>query len=311
MKLVGLHVSIAIGLLVGTAGAAIASDVLVSDNGVSVTASDIEHYANLRVPAGKSRGFWGDEDAIRQAAANLFVARRVAYEMREDGLDEQEVWAEQHLGDRGLLVLKLRRVGNEALERVSLDALAKEYYLANPEQFTVPEQVRVSHILIDSEGRSEGEAKAVASELMRKLGDGSESFETLAKSYSDDEGSAKNGGSLDFFSRGQMEGAFETASFALKKEGELAGPVKTRYGFHIIRLEERREQSKQAFEVVRGRLNEKMRDKVMNRAKEGYLEKIRSAEDISSDHEAFASLVRQLPDPKKAKEQGAASSIAE
>src|SRR4029077_12192443 len=81
-------------------------------------------------------------------------------------------------------------------------------------------------------------ARADAEAVLKQVKGGGD-FAALAKQYSQDPGSAANGGDLNFFPKGQMVPAFETAAFALKP-GETSGLVETPFGFHIIKLAERR-----------------------------------------------------------------------
>ncbi len=85
-------------------------------------------------------------------------------------------------------------------------------------------KITASHILVEQEHQ--------AQDLMKKLTDG-KSFESLAKEFSKCP-SGRDGGSLGSFGKGQMVAAFETAAFALKP-GEISGPVKTQFGYHLIK----------------------------------------------------------------------------
>ena len=218
--------------------------------------------------------------------------------MRQEGLDGEGGWAQQFMGDRGLFQLKLQRIMSMASADANLEALAREYYLAHPEQFLKPERVRVSHILLSTSESGESGAKGLAKEIARQVEAQPQRFEELAREYSDDEGNAKKGGDLGFFSKGRMVQPFEDAAFALEEPGQIVGPIKTRFGYHIIRLDERQPESKQPFEVVKPRLIEQARKRVEQRAREDYLSKIRSAGNIESDQDAIKALVRPLPDPE-------------
>ncbi|MBX9924764.1 MAG: peptidyl-prolyl cis-trans isomerase, partial [Hyphomicrobiaceae bacterium] len=91
-----------------------------------------------------------------------------------------------------------------------------------------------------------------AKEIADKLGKGGD-FAALAKENSKDPGSKDDGGMLGFFGRGQMVPAFEEAVFKLKK-GEVSPPVKSQFGFHIIKLEDRREKKLPSFDEVKDRI---------------------------------------------------------
>ncbi len=110
------------------------------------------------------------------------------------------------------------------------------------EEYDTPEQVHARHILIRvPENASEAEiaqAKKQIEDIKQELENGAD-FSELAKKYSQDPGSAQNGGDLGFFSRGQMVQEFEEAAFALEP-GQVSDPVRTQFGFHLIKVEEKK-----------------------------------------------------------------------
>lgn len=114
----------------------------------------------------------------------------------------------------------------------------KAYFDENKDQFAQQEQVKASHILVEDE--------ATAKEVKSKLDKGEE-FADLAKEYSTDASNAESGGELGYFGKGEMEAAFEEAAFALKAN-EISGPVKTDYGYHIIKVEDKKEAKEAVFE---------------------------------------------------------------
>src|SRR5712671_7611159 len=107
-------------------------------------------------------------------------------------------------------------------------------YNNNSEQYTTPEQVRASHILLKTEGKEDAAVKAKAEELLKQARAGAD-FADLAKKNSEDEASAKNGGDLDYFTRGKMVAEFDTVAFALQP-GQLSDLVKSQFGYHIIKV---------------------------------------------------------------------------
>jgi len=132
----------------------------------------------------------------------------------------------------------------------------RELYDSNSSQFQVPEERQASHILIQlEEGADEAAVNAArdkANDLVAKIKSG-ESFEDLAKTNSDDPGSAEIGGDLGYFGRGVMEPDFEQAVFGLNKGG-ISEPVLTSFGFHIIKLTGVRAEASKPFEEVREEL---------------------------------------------------------
>ncbi len=133
------------------------------------------------------------------------------------------------------------------------------FYNDNMDMFTQEEQVKASHILIRPAGNngSKEDAKKRAEEVYRKVQQG-EDFATLAKEYSEDPGSAAKGGDLGFFPRGRMVGPFEDAAFGLKV-GEVSEPVKTQFGYHIIKVTDHRDRKVQTLEEARDQIISKLK----------------------------------------------------
>ncbi len=144
----------------------------------------------------------------------------------------------------------------------------KEYFQDHPGEFHVPEARKAAHILLKvPEGANATQVEAVksqAEDLVKRLKAG-ESFAELAKKYSQDPGSAENGGELGFFRKGQMVKPFDEKVFSMK-EGQISEPVRTRFGFHIIRLEKIRPERDKTLQEVRQQIAEKIRKKKIEKA---------------------------------------------
>lgn len=106
------------------------------------------------------------------------------------------------------------------------------------------EEVRARHILVETEDQ--------AKEVYEKIAHG-EDFVRMAKENSKDPGSKEDGGDLGYFARGQMVPQFEEAAFKLKK-GDISMPVQTKFGWHLIKIEDRRSRGAPSFDEVRERL---------------------------------------------------------
>jgi peptidyl-prolyl cis-trans isomerase C len=138
---------------------------------------------------------------------------------------------------------------------VANDAEAKDFYAKNPDKFMQGESVRASHILIMANEKStEAEKKAARTKIegVLKRAKAGEDFAALAKEHSQD-GSAQQGGDLNFFRRGQMVPPFEQAAFSLKP-GEISDVVETQFGYHIIKVTERKDAAAVPFEQVSARI---------------------------------------------------------
>jgi len=124
------------------------------------------------------------------------------------------------------------------------DAEAKKFFDSQVGAAKPEEEVSARHILVES--------KDQARDLYEKIAHGSD-FDKLAKEHSKDPGSKDQGGSLGYFKRGQMVPQFEEAAFKLKK-GEVSEPFESQFGWHIIKVDERRAQQAPAFDAIKDRV---------------------------------------------------------
>ncbi len=145
------------------------------------------------------------------------------------------------------------------------EADLRTYYAGNEKRYTTPEERRVSQILIaapkDAPKAEREKAKAKAEALAAEARREPKKFAELAAKNSDDDSTAKKGGDMEFFGRGSLLDlkAFENAAFMLKP-GEIAGPVETDFGYHIIVLREVRGGDKKSFESVRPEMETEIRN---------------------------------------------------
>jgi len=132
----------------------------------------------------------------------------------------------------------------------------ERYYNDNIEMFSTPEQVRASHILFKTEGKDEAAVKAAAEKVLAEAKGGAD-FAELAKQHSEDESNAKLGGDLDYFSRGRMVPEFEDAAFGAQP-GLIPDLVRTGYGFHIIKVVDKKAGSVRTFDEVKAQIREQL-----------------------------------------------------
>jgi len=126
------------------------------------------------------------------------------------------------------------------------------YYEENADRYRSETELKSSHILISTDALSDEEALNKANEVVSKLNAG-ESFAELAKVYSDDPGSAANGGDLGWTTSGVFVSEFEEALFELD-EGQVSLPVRTQFGYHLIRLDDLRPGAQKTLDEVRDEL---------------------------------------------------------
>ena len=159
--------------------------------------------------------------------------------------------------------LLINYAGNKILAAVSVsDEDAKKFYDENPDKFNQGESVNADHILVKTEEE--------ALEILAKIENGEISFADAAAKYSTCP-SGQKGGNLGDFGRGQMVPEFETAAFALEVGEMTKSPVKTQFGYHLIKLNSKSESSVIPYEEIADQLKEML---VGEKRREAYERKI-------------------------------------
>ncbi len=166
------------------------------------------------------------------------------------------------------------------------DQEVKDYYNKHKEEFTSTSQIRASHILVKTE--------AEANKILARLKKG-EKFEEIAKKESLDTASAKNGGDIGFFSRGQLVPEFERAAAGLKV-GELSGPVKTSFGYHIIKVTDKKTGPVIEFDRVKDVIYQRLSGDRQKDAFDNYIAELRKNYKIEINKDVLAKI---SPEPKK------------
>ena len=201
--------------------------VLATVNGKDITEEDAYHFLNQLSPQVAIQ--YRTPEGIKNLVKELINQELFYLQAIEEELDREEEFIEQ------LEKIKKQVLIQYAVEKLFSgieveDEEINNYYMSNQESFIIPERVRASHILVDSEDE--------ANEILNQLNSGM-SFEEAASKYSKCP-SKENGGDLGEFTRGQMVQEFEDAAFSMD-EGQISEPIKTQFGYHIIKLVARRE----------------------------------------------------------------------
>ncbi len=147
------------------------------------------------------------------------------------------------------------------------DEEAKKYYDEHKEEFQLGERIRVRHIVVKT--------LEEAQEIKKRLERG-EDFAELARKYSISP-AAKWGGDLGYIQRGQVGKEFEKAAFSLKKPGDISDIVKTTFGYHIIKLEDRKPPQQLSFEEVKDKIKNRLKEEKRSKILEEYLKKAKKS----------------------------------
>jgi peptidyl-prolyl cis-trans isomerase C len=158
---------------------------------------------------------------------------------------------------------------------------SRAYYDSNPDSFHQPEEVRASHILIKVDpqaGESEkAKARREIEAIQERLRKG-EDFPDLAREFSQGPSSAR-GGDLNYFSRGQMVKPFEDVAFALRP-GEVSGIVETKFGYHLIKVTDKKPEATIAYEDIKERIQQYLKQQKIQGETRLYIDQLKEKADV-------------------------------
>lgn len=203
-----------------------------------------------------------------------------SFRMKLEGEGFTEESFRRHVGRMMAAGLYLERIRADAAD-VS-DAEVEAYYAENKRRLTLPEQVRVRHILLKWKPMGTADDRAAIHRQMEPIFErarSGEDFAALAREYSEDSGTREEGGDTGFFQHGAMVKPFEEVAFALEP-GEISDPVETGYGLHIIRVEEHKEAELLPLDEVREFLRDHVREEKTESAVRAEIDELRAAADV-------------------------------
>jgi parvulin-like peptidyl-prolyl isomerase len=249
---------------------------------VKITAAQFDHIINSLPPQFQANARGAGR---KQFADNVVRIFDLAQEGKRRKLDDSQAFKDQQMFQNANMLAGLTY---DALGKDStVDAAEiQKYYDAHKSEF---ERVKARHILIRAAGSplpvkpgakelSEADALAKAQEIRKKLEAGAD-FAEMARTESDDTTSGAQGGDLGFFGHNQMVPPFEEAAFAMKA-GELSQPVKTPFGYHIIKCEARESKT---LEEMKPEIEKRLRPELAQKT----MENLQKAATVQFDPEFF------------------------
>lgn len=226
-----------------------------------ITIDKVQAFISQLGPQGQQ---FQSPEGIQNIAKELVNQELLYLDAKENGLDNHDLYKEQvELAKEDILKQYAFRHLFASIDLKDEDIL--DFYEGHKEHYKTQEKVRASHILVDSEEK----AKDIIKEI-----EGGKSFEDAAKEYSSCP-SKEKGGDLGEFGKGQMVGEFEEAAFNLDIN-TLSQPVKTNFGYHIIKVVGKVAEGIQAFETIK----EQVRQQALGlKQQEAYVEKTNNLKD--------------------------------
>jgi peptidyl-prolyl cis-trans isomerase C len=231
----------------------------------------------------KKRGITVDDNEVNQQVATLrqrFSSEKEFTEtLSKMSLTEADLKAQMR---QDLAIKKL--IDQQIGAKVTITPEeAKAFYTSHPELFKAPEMVRASHILIKVDPNASSEDKAKAREritaIQQRIKKGDD-FAAVAKESSECPSGA-NGGDLDFFQKGQMVGPFEDVAFSLKP-GTVSDIVETQFGYHLIKVTEKKDASTVGFDDIKVKLEDYLKQQKVNEQLAQYVAQLKAGSKIET-----------------------------
>jgi len=249
--------------------------ILVRGNQVEVSESDI--WAEIhKMSAEQKKKILADYASVKKIATSIYVRRSMAKVAIEGRLAEDSVSqaALKLSHDRILADLLLAKIDQtNTPNEMELERLALSKYNSDTTPYQHGEEINTRHILIKT---GSTDAQNRANELLKQIKAGAD-FEALAQEKSEDKGSAKKGGEIGYVNRKKMVAEYEKAAWALEKPGELSEVVQTQFGYHIIKLIDKRPAGTRSYEEVKEKIKVDVLTSILNLHRQAEAEKYTSA----------------------------------
>jgi parvulin-like peptidyl-prolyl isomerase len=204
----------------------------------------------------------------------------IQFEMKLEGDGFTEESFRRHVGRMLAAKVYLDRIRIDAAD--IRDAEVERFYQENPERLTLPEQVRVRHILLTWKPMGTQDDRAGIRRQMQPILErarAGEDFAALAREFSEDSATRGNGGDTGLFVRGTMVPQFEAVAFSLEPD-EISDPVDTTFGVHILKLEERQAPRPVPYDEIRDYLKDHLREQKMEAAVRKKIDELLAAADV-------------------------------
>jgi hypothetical protein len=290
--LTGLFLALAASLAIAAGSP---DDVLVETAEARVTRADYD-IAMARIPADLRDAFATSPQRLTALLNNILLTKTLAARARQVGIAPEPGLPTDTPADmdRALAAAETRAIEDAAKRdfdsrQQALVVTARETYLVDRQKYLRPEEVKISAILISTEGRGNDAALALAQATRTKLLAWAD-FNALAKEMSEDKGSAPNGGQLPWATAKQMDPLLAQAAFKLKV-GEISEPVLIGSSYILIRMDDRHAAAPIPFDEVKDSIMATMRNDFVNAQREAQLDAIRSNPAMKVDQAAVDALV--------------------
>lgn len=276
-------------ILISSCGKKEDSRVLAEIDGEKITVAEFNRELD-KIPL-QLKMFVLSEVGKRNYLDRIITKKLLLREAKREGIEKEKEFQERltELKEQLLIETLLRKKITTDV-RID-DTELRKYYETHKEEFKRPQEINTRHILL----RTEEEARQIQERLMR-----GEDFVELAKKYSIDPAAKVTGGELGYHPRGSLVPEYEEEAFKLKKVGQISGIVKSRFGYHLIRLEGIKPPSYASFDEVKELIRQRMIQEKQGEILQNYIEDLKKKAKIKINEDL---LKEKKAEPKEAPEK--------
>lgn len=232
-----------------------------------------------------ARGKFTTEEGRKEFLDEIIKEELLYQEASKKGFDDDPA-IQKRINEFTRMTLISTLLKREIEDQIVVDENeTRAFYDKHSDSFKLGDEVKAQHILVDTEE----EAQDILKKIMKN-----ESFEDLAKNFSKDHSSAPQGGDLGFFARGRMVPEFEKVAFELKP-GDVSDPVKTKFGYHIIKVIEKKPGKQRDFEEVKDTITKRLKMNQQKSLFESFIQNLRSTNVTEINEAVLKELVSVTP----------------
>ena len=276
-------------LLATNAFAVDVAEPVVSQGGVTVTLADVDAYMQ-KIPADKWAGYISSAERIESMLRDLLRTKQLALQARQMKLDQSQQAQNQLVLAQDDVLAKLRfDAFTETIKVPDMSQLAKEEYLSHKDQYLIPAKVTVQHVLISADGRTDAAAKALAEQVRAQALADPSGFDALVTKYSDDKSKAGNHGKMEDATSSKYVKEFADAAGKLTAKDPISPLVKTRFGYHVLKLIDSTPATQQTFDEVKDKILAGLRTQYISDQRKDFLDQLANQK-LTPYPDAIASL---------------------
>lgn len=261
--------------------------VVVDKQGIEINKDDVDLLLKV-APEKAQLNLLNNKEQFQVKLVQLYLTKAIAVQGKRESLTVEQQVELNKMIDLFYFRLIINQLTKQNLPK--FEPLAKLEYQSAKEKYLSKEKIAVEHILINTKKRNEADALKLVQEIRGRIINGDD-FNQLAKQYSDDPTVKKNQGKLGLFEKGKMVKPFEEAAYSLKM-GELSVPIKTKFGYHLLKKYKHIKAGIQPYTEVKDQIVEKLKKEFIQTRLDDYYDEIKKNNKMQINEKELDALIK-------------------